>query len=204
MVCLSDTICSQGRPFLCSFIGITSMLGLVGLDRSRRSRSPLRRPRRSTDEDQPNTRQPLPRLRSTTSTPPTNRPAFRFIYYDDVDTSPPAIRRRSPSPEAAIRRRSPSPEVSNPATIRRQSPSPLLRRIQDSTSQPSFSSDNSPYDPLNPLEPPITAFLQYTTVTGRPIPNDPTPPISLPWVNWESFMQITEILFLCLTPQSAG
>ena len=55
------------------------MLGLVGLDRSRRSRSPLRRPRRSTDEDQPNTRQPLPRLRSTTSTPPTNRPAFRFI-----------------------------------------------------------------------------------------------------------------------------
>ena len=80
--------------------------------------------------------------------------------------------------EAAIRRRSPSPEASYPATVHRQSPSPLLRRIQDPISQPSFSSDNLPYDPLNPLEPPITDFLQYTTVTDRPIPNDPTSPIS--------------------------
>ncbi len=73
------------------------MLGLVGLDRSRRSRSPLRRPRRSTGEEHSNPRQPLPRWRPTTSTPPTNRPAFRF-HDDDVDNSPPAIRRRSPSP----------------------------------------------------------------------------------------------------------
>ena len=156
------------------------MLGLVGLDRSRRSRSPLRRHRRSTGEEQSNTRQPLPRWRSTTSTPTTNRPAFRF-HYDDVDTS------LQLSVEDLLHQkqlfeddRSPSPEVSNPVTIRRQSPSPLLRRIQDPISQPSFSSDNIPYDPLNPLEPPITAFLQYTAVADRPIPNDPTSPISSP------------------------
>ena len=43
---------------------------------------------------------------------------------------------------------------------------------------PHFSSNYLPYDPLNPLEPPNTASRQYTTVTDRAIPNDPTSPIS--------------------------
>ena len=57
--CFSGTHWFNREPFLCSFIGISSMIGLVGFDGTRRSRTP---PRRSTDERQTDTRQPLPRL----------------------------------------------------------------------------------------------------------------------------------------------
>ena len=81
--------------------------------------------------------------------------------------------------------------VSSPAAIRRRSPSPLQRQPQEPASpqlsQSSFSSNNLPYDPVNPLEPPITVFRQsltpirqrpINTLTDQPIPNDPTSPIS--------------------------
>ena len=140
------------------------MIGLVGYERGRRSRTPVRT---STDE-----RQPLPRLRSVSSTLPTSRPSFfRFHYDEPPHRSPPAIRRRSPSP--------------------------LQRRPQEPASPPphqqSFSSTNLPYDPLNPLQPPITVFGQpatsvqssipvqqhhTSTTINNPIVREPTSPIS--------------------------
>ena len=114
----------------------------------------------------------LPRLRSTTPAQSTSRPSlFRFHYDDMAPSSPPAIRRRSPSP---LQRRPQEPD----------SPQPY---------QPSFSSTNLPYDPFKPLEPPITVFRQpstslqsstptrqhsINTLADHSISNDPTSPIS--------------------------
>ena len=127
--CFSGTQWFNWEPFICSLIGISSMIGLVGYERGRRSRTLIRRP---TDD-----RQPLPRSRSDAPVQSTSRPSFfRFHYDETCQRFPPAIRRRSPSP--------------------------LQRRPQEPTSPPphqqSFSSTNLPYDPLNPLQPPITVF----------------------------------------------
>ena len=81
--CFSGTHWFNWEPFLCSFIGISSMIGLVGFDRTRRPRTP---PRRLANERQSDTRQPLPRLISTKSIPPSNRSSFfrwwRFEPYN--------------------------------------------------------------------------------------------------------------------------
>ena len=134
--CFSGTQWFNWEPFICSLIGISSMIGLVGYERGR-SRTPIRR---SADE-----RQPLPRSRSDAPVQSTSRPSFLRFHYDETfQRSPPAICRRSPSP---LQRRP-------------QEPTSLPPHQQSFSSQTFLVT----YDPFNPLQPPITFFWRPSTL----------------------------------------
>ena len=144
--------------------------------RVHRSRTPLRRNYTADDEikrrDDMLDRPPLQRTRTRSSPPPLQR---RLGHHQPVELTGSSL--------PPLRRHSAPHQPTEPSA---SSPSPLRRRVE-SPQMTEPTALQFPYDPLNPLEPPITVFaypsssLQHDStnpIADHPIEPEPASPIS--------------------------